>query len=345
MKNKIKHVLKILIIVLLDTVFIFGTLELFLRINPKFGYIYNSFRLVSEETAMSRRFEALFYRPSSLLGYEHIPNQGNYNCYGLVGKDYKLKKEKNTFRILLLGDSIAEQDWSRKFLEEYLNNNSLLNTNYKFEIWNAGVGGYDVRQCSIYLKHKGLDYQPDMIIIFLFMNDFEPNINIYYKTNNGVTEYYFPVREISKIYTPNRFFMKHSYLYRFIILKFDSFLASKKKNRDIDQKELNGRYYLKIINQICQEKNIPLFILIFPYLKPLTEYDDLQLSEYSIICKVVEELKIHHLNLYNLYEQLLKKNYPMRYSEEDDIHPSKEVHRLIAKEVFNYLLDNFFSKS
>src|SRR3989338_9885380 len=49
------------------------------------------------------------FRESTLLGYEHIPGSraGWINSYGLIGREYKLKKEGGVYRILLLGDSTA----------------------------------------------------------------------------------------------------------------------------------------------------------------------------------------------------------------------------------------------
>ncbi len=325
--------------------FIFISLELFLRITPKFGYNY-SFCKFKNEKVRAFNNDIGYIRPSVLLGYEIIPNcyricpAASSNSYGLVGKEYKLIKDKNTFRVLLLGDSIAWQDYAREFLEENLNNNALLSSKYKFEIWNAGCPSYDARRYYLYLKDRGLNYRPDMAIIFLFMNDFCPNVNLYYKNQSGITEYYFPILEISKRYSINPFFMKHSYLYRFIILRLDSYLLSRKKSEGINQMEEDGRYYLQMIKEICEDKKIPLFVVIFPYLKPLDEYSDYQINEYQAICKVTKELKMNYLNL---YEHLPKRNlYSLRERKEDEMHPSREGHRLIAKIIYDYMLDNCF---
>jgi len=73
-------------------------------------------------------------------------------------------------------------------------------------------------------------------------------------------------------------------------------------------------------------------------------YEDCQIADYSAICKVVKDLKIPYYNLHNLYVQLFKENFPLREEDEDDIHPSKEAHRLIARKISNYILDNFLNK-
>jgi lysophospholipase L1-like esterase len=324
-------------------------LESFLRLDQKFGYNYSLCKFKNERLKLLDKDNFRYIRPSALLGYEIIPNS-KYglpvasNSYGLIGREYKLSKDKNTFRILLLGDSIAWQDWSRQSLEKELNSHPLFNVKYKFEIWNAGCPSYDVRRYYLYLKHKGLNYKPDMVIIFLFMNDFELNTNVYYKNQAGATEYYFPISEISKRICVNPFLMKHAYLYRFIILRLDSYLLSKKKIQGARQpEEENGRYYLQMIKEICENKKIPLLAVIFPYLKPLDEYKDYQVSQYKVILKVIKDLKINHLNLYEyLYQENL---YSLRGRKEDEIHPNVQTHRFIGKLIYDYLLNSDFMKN
>jgi len=314
-------------------------LETFLRINPKFGYIYESFKVLSSKEDATLLSPGPPVQPSSLFGYENIPNSNGANSYGLAGKSYKLEKDDKTFRILLLGDSIAWRDLSRQFLEEKLNASPMLNLKYKFEIWNAGVPSYDVRRYALYLQHKGLSYKPDMVIIFICMNDFVVNENLYYKTKNGLISYYFSLPELSKIYSVNPSLMKYSYLYRFIMLRIDSYLSGSKKNPGIDLREENGKYYLSKIAEMCRGKEIPMLAVIFPYLKPLNEYSAYQKSEYRIINDVIKELKLEYINLYNYLPE--KDLYDLRYSRQDETHPNPEGHALVAEIIYNYLIKNF----
>jgi len=318
-------------------------LEAFLRINPKFGYIYESFRQSKDDRMMESPNDTKL-QPSSLFGYENIPNSfafgSNINSLGLVGKSYSLKKDKNTFRILLLGDSIAHQDWSRQYLENELNNNPDLSSRYKFEIWNAGVPSYDVRRYALYLQHKGLRYKPDTVLIFMFMNDFNLNINLYYKNkNNIVCSYDSPLREVSKIYNVNLFLMKHLYVYRFAMLRVESYLSGKQKAQGIDPTEQNGTYYTEKIVEICKNNNLPLLVAIFPYLKPLSEYDNGQKNGYKIINSVVKSLASNYINLYDYIPE--SDLYNLRHNKQDEIHPGPEGHALIGGIIYNYLLDNF----
>ncbi len=318
-------------------------LEAFLRINPKFGYIYKSFRQSKDDRMMESPNDSKL-QPSSLFGYENIPNSfafgSSINSLGLVGKSYSLKKDKNTFRILLLGDSITHQDWSRQYLEKKLNNNPDLNLRYKFEIWNAGVSSYDVRRYALYLQHKGLNYRPDMVLIFMFMNDFNLNINLYYKNkSNIISSHSSPLKEVSKIYNVSPFFMKHLYVYRFVMLRMEGYLSAKQNKQGIDLEEQNGIYYTEKIIEICKKNNLPLLVAIFPYLKSLSEYDDYQKHEYKVINSTVKSLVSNYINLYDYMPE--SDLYNLRQNKQDDVHPGQEGHALIGGIIYNYLLDNF----
>jgi lysophospholipase L1-like esterase len=255
----------------------------------------------------------------------------------LVGKEYELEKKKGVYRIFVLGDSVAAQGWSCTFLEDKLNNNI---SSHTFEIWNSGTGSYDVRRYALYLKHKGLKYKPDMVIVFFNMQDFWTDLSIYYKTSNGALAYNFPLSEISKRYVVSPFLLKHSFLYRFIILRLNSYLLNKKKISGDDSCRELGRYYLQMIKETCEKNKLSLFIAIFPYFKPLGEYKNYQLEEYRIINETIKDLKINHINLYDYLPIKDLKN--LRDQKEDEIHPNREGHQIIADILYDYMINNFF---
>ncbi|MCX5714497.1 MAG: SGNH/GDSL hydrolase family protein, partial [Candidatus Omnitrophica bacterium] len=319
-----KKTIFIFVSILLGIVFGLLSLELFFRLTPKFGVSYNSFRFESKDSPMLKAmnsYEKGVYRPSSLLGYELVPSLGRINSHGLVGREYNFFKNNGTHRILLLGDSIAAQDWSREFLEAALNGNQMLSSKHKFEVWNAGVPGYDVHHYALYLINKGIYYKPDMVMIFLCLNDFNRSVNIYYKNKDGITEYTFPNREISKRYSVSPFFMRYSYLYRFAILRINNYLLSRKIASGVDPREEDGKYFMQEIKEICEKNNIKLFLTVFPYFKPKGRYSSYQREEYQIICKVLKDLKLDYLDLSRFLPE--KDLYGLREKEDDEIHPSR----------------------
>lgn len=316
--------------------------ELFFRLFPEYGSRCDFGRFAVENElvveAMNRDRDYRMHRPSSILGYEIIPNSvPGVNSFGMIGREHKLEKDKNSYRILVLGDSITEHNWYVERLEDKLNNSNP-KLDYKFELWNGGVMGYQVNQYAAYLRYKGLKYNPDMVIIGFCLNDFETLYWVYYKDENGFTIFYNPARELSKRFPSNEFFFRHSYLYRFLLLQVEN-LLSNSKERFPDPKA-EGLYYLKTIKDICQENKIILLGVIFPYFKRLSEYNDYEMDRYKEIIEVLESLNIDYIDLHKHFPE--EGRYALRRDKEDSIHPSIEGHKIIADAIYGYLLKNYF---
>jgi hypothetical protein len=98
------------------------------------------------------------------------------NSCGMRWPEMPLKKPKDTYRIAFLGDSFAfgwgvKVDESfPKVLEETLNRVS--RGRPKFEVLNFGVPGYSTFQQVALFKERGLDFDPDAVIVFFVENDF-----------------------------------------------------------------------------------------------------------------------------------------------------------------------------
>lgn len=325
----------ILIALLMGTALAMTSLELFLRLNPRFGYITTSWRISENSKLMARK------RGSSLLDFENIPSFNGINSYGLVSREYKLKKDSNTFRILILGDSVGE-GFDNDFFENLLNTDSFLHSNYNFEVWNGSVGAYDIRQYWLYLKYKGLYYKPDMVIAFLCLNDFDVDTTVNYLNEKGNIQYRFSIRsDFLRKHKPSPFLMRYSYLYRLIVLKLNTYLLnSSQKARGGNLREESGEYYLTAIKEICENKNLPFFAAIFPYLKPFHEYKDDEIHQYQSILRVVKKLNINYIDFHKLVPD--NELYSLRIVRDDQVHPKDEKSRPFGKIIYTYLLDNFF---
>ena len=120
-------------------------------------------------------------------------------------RDYKVEKEANTFRILLLGDSVTFGDGNR--LEEtwsYQLENMLKSwePNVDWQVWNGGVPGYDAVTELRTLKAIGPIYNPDLVIIGTFENDVISR-DFNYREN----------AEATWMYRLRSFFIRNTYLY------------------------------------------------------------------------------------------------------------------------------------
>jgi SGNH hydrolase-like domain, acetyltransferase AlgX len=100
------------------------------------------------------------------------------NSLGLRGPERPFDKPPGTHRILMLGDSfveaaqVSERDGVASRLEAALN----ATQTGRYEVLNAGVGGWGTGQQSIYLEAEGHRYQPDLVLVALYLgNDIYDN--------------------------------------------------------------------------------------------------------------------------------------------------------------------------
>jgi len=92
------------------------------------------------------------------------------NSHGLRDYDYPFPKPEGTFRILVLGDSVAfaygnvMEDGFTKILERKLN--AVESKKYEnFEVINTAHAGYNILDQYNYLRLKGLKYSPDLVVV------------------------------------------------------------------------------------------------------------------------------------------------------------------------------------
>ena len=109
-------------------------------------------------------------------------------------RDYQLSKAPGTFRILVFGDSVtfghgAVYETTYPYLLE-----QRLKTwrpDVTWEVWNLGVPGYNTSQELAYLNAVGERYQPDLVVVGFFPNDFsgyepDPSPSAARRTLSGV---------------------------------------------------------------------------------------------------------------------------------------------------------------
>lgn len=134
-----------------------------------------SYRL-SENPVISYEYRP-GYRPDDK---PYDPSHKGYtiNSAGFRDHEYKVTKPDGTYRIIALGDSttagngITDVDMTyTKLLEKLLNAGNQPGKHY--EVLNFGVGGYHTMQEVETLRVKGLEYNPDLVLLTFCMNDLD----------------------------------------------------------------------------------------------------------------------------------------------------------------------------
>ncbi len=324
------NIIEKIFLILISVIISLCIAELILRFFPRYNLECFS--------ADSNFWEAKsgLHRPSKLLGYEPIPNSSPaINSFGMFDKEYNFKKEKNIYRIIVLGDSITAHGEYTKFLEDKLSRN---NSGRNFEVWNCGVGGFNIEQYANYLKYKAMRYNSDMIMIGFCLNDFLIGIPVAYNTDkNTLIVYYNPYTKTKLLM--NKFLFRYSNLYRFFMLSLDKVLLNVHFPKMENNSEKTGYMCLKTIRDIAKKRNSLLFGVVFPYLKPLNEYTEFEKNEYNTMVKVLKQLDIDFIDLH-LYLSNIDL-YKWRQKSDDKHHFIKEGHSLCADIIYGYLKTNF----
>ena len=122
-----------------------------------------------------------FYQYDPDIGFRVRPYYGGTNRFGFNDKDYPLRREAGTFRVLVVGDSFG---WAggkdgnyTALLEEKLS--AATPPERRVEVINASYPGTHTGEQLLMLQKYGLQYEPDLVVLGFFAgNDFldaDPN--------------------------------------------------------------------------------------------------------------------------------------------------------------------------
>lgn len=115
--------------------------------------------------------------PNPALLWVPKAGTGDINAYGLREREHSVAKPDGIYRILVLGDSIGfgycirhlESTFAKRLETEL----SELVSDTRIEVLNLSVSGYETTQEVAFLREKGLDLEPDLVLVSFCLNDFD----------------------------------------------------------------------------------------------------------------------------------------------------------------------------
>jgi hypothetical protein len=145
--------------------------------------------LYKDQTVMFPRYHTDYrYGEYTLRGirpnarFQHTSADGSWrfvsNSRGLRdAREFPYAKPAGTLRVLVLGDShtqgyeVRQEATFSAVLERYLARRGV-----RAEVLNAGVSGFSTAEELAYLENEGYKYQPDVVVLGFYANDFEDNL-------------------------------------------------------------------------------------------------------------------------------------------------------------------------
>ena len=265
-----------------------------------------------------------------VLGYE-------INSLGFRGVEFSRDKSPGTFRIVVIGDSIAfgmgvksEDAVFARLLEKRLNTAGAAQ---RFEVINAGVPGYNSRQEWAFLRDEIVPrYAPDAIILSLCLNDADP-IELDFQTQTLFTLQH----QLERRSFNARAVINESYLFRIAkeaVLHTRPALRNRAINWRIHEKAWGEmKQYVAQMDEFAKRRGLKFLVAVFPWRPQLESRHDAAETQ-TDLAGFLEPRRIAYTDLFQAFQQ--RKDEGLFLG--DGVHPSEVGHRLAAEELFRVLV-------
>jgi lysophospholipase L1-like esterase len=274
------------------------------------------------------------------------------DSYGHRGKGHSLQKTAGRFRILALGDSFTE---AVQVDEQEVFTARLEKADPRFDVINAGVGGYGTVQEYLYLLSQGLQFRPDLVLLMFFENDLTDNVLTYYpgfgprpyaRLSGGTVQLTESLdgSDYKKFILPVPFRMalnRYSYFYYFANSRIyqPMFADRMRRLQQADLRSIDGSTQYQVfyavldkLRELCEKEHIPLLAVLIP------TRDDVA-NGHSDVAEMINEHcqheKINCLPLIDRFTKEASAAAPLYFR--NDIHWTREGHRVAADEVLKNL--------
>ncbi|MEQ9619024.1 MAG: GDSL-type esterase/lipase family protein [Deltaproteobacteria bacterium] len=318
---KSAKILKTLLAILIILVVLFAICEGLIRVYLHYNTVYDI-----EMTRYAMNVKEDSENPK--IGHVHKPGSEielmgvnvSINSDGLRDREY-LKERRDAYRIIFLGDSLTfgwgvEQEGTFQYvLEEEIGRAA------PTEIINFGTGNYNTEQEVNLFFEKGVEYNPDKVVLFYFINDAEAT-----SEKSGL------------------WFLGHSHLISFYWSRINSLMNNifaSKSFKDyytalyMDDQEgwINSKKAMIELRDYCLENGIAFQVVLLP---ELHDTDNLIFREvYDKVSLFLQQSGIEYMSLAKLFSDY--GDQMELWVSYDDAHPNKLAHGIIAESLVEFI--------
>ena len=284
---------------------------------------------------------AMLHRRSAVPGlvYELVPDQGKLvegirystNSYGMRDGEPLPPSDRSMNRVVVLGDSFTfgfRVEGIHSFPSQLENMLNLERTDRLIDVLNLGVDGYSSRDEALVLEHKGLLWQPDLVIVGYVLND----------------------PELDPIQPAHRRFGESAIWQRSNLLR----MAAKVRNGWEIQRLGGGNYYRYLhaqgypkwqsvveafarIRELTVERDVPVLLVVLPQ-NPSGAWQDYPYRD--IHRQVAREARSHRFSVIDMLGEFSNHRSRSVRVRRHDGHPNRFGHRLIAEAIYQWMQDN-----
>lgn len=267
-------------------------------------------------------------------GYDIRPNaSAQINSLGMRGPERTATKPPMTFRVWVVGDSIAFGSGVNHIenfsavLEKRLRKKRL---GPRIEVLNSGVAGYNTRQelCTIQLQREL--YDPDLVVLTWCPNDVQVT-PVIFKEGDDFRAYR---PGASELLFGGKLF-EHSALYRHVAALWVGVSAN-------DDGDLEDNFAaLTEIGDTLEAAKVPLLVVLFPYLAPGPERYPPRLK--ALRDRAKETLAASNVPYIDLLEEWANRSFEelrIPNDRSDIVHPNAIGHEDVAARIEAWILEH-----
>ncbi|NQU39158.1 MAG: hypothetical protein HQ523_04325 [Lentisphaerae bacterium] len=263
----------------------------------------------------SEEFSSLFVIDPE-FGFRPVLDNELYDRHGILRNHYKLEKRDGVTRLLFMGDSVTARgrlvDSLRKHYGESV-----------YEYWNAGVESFNTVQELAYYQRYNSAIQPDHVILFFHLNDFE-STPVAFRNATGKLVVFapnFPVQEM------NESLYRWSYIYRM------GLGIAKRGNANIDRVTEETGDALRELKTLLTTDGVELTVVVLPFLRPLEQWSAGDRFSHDLIIRMLQEQDIRHFDLLAPCRQAIRDGIDIQETAGDDWHPSQAAANRFADDL------------
>jgi len=264
-------------------------------------------------------------------GYFDADNCLTYqlNNFGFRDRDYSVAKRAGTLRVALLGDSFAFgegvrlEDAFSRLLEK-----RLAAAGKDVDVLNFSIGGWGTRDQIAYLEAQGLAFAPDLVLVAYVLNDAD------YAGGLDVWEGFRQQYEKS--------WLRHSAILSFAYAAFAQRFYVKSYVEEMITRSLSQENKWAVSfaelergRQLAEAQGANFAVAILPFMYDL----DADHAFLPIHRMIADFCRSKGIPVRDLLPAFLGKRYTEMWVHPSDPHPNREGHRVIAKALADFILD------
>ena len=268
-----------------------------------------------------------------------------HNSHGWRDYEYGYEKGDNVFRIVVLGDSVLNGHgvWMHevfaKRLEEKLNKNSSAD----FEVVMLSLAAMNSKHEAHLLEVEGTKYDPDLVLVGYVLNDPAPQVAL-----PGYGKEYSNSEKIKRLLKKSSLLLNSWRLLKQIAWDVGDWNLGRKGGgarissdfyTQIHDNEENWDTVVQAfhkISAICQEKQIPGVVAIFPVLHEFDDYPWLHV--HSKVSAAAENEGLYVQDLLPSFQTTTTR--AVRLTAGDFVHPNADGHELAGEAIYRFLLEH-----